>query len=190
MPDTSNQIKSALGKWPGLFTRLCLTFHLIEIADAVARGAPMVPSAVVSAAVAARVASYMQNILLPHLLRAHAVMFSTVQTGHAQWIAGHILAKGAAQIAVRDIVQAYRALKAPEQRKELLEVMGSLESVGWVRPTPTTSNNPSRWDVNPRVHELFTKQADAERAARDEIKRRIAETVARFRDQTEPPGEL
>jgi Protein of unknown function (DUF3987) len=186
MPDTSNQLKSALGKWPGQFARLCLTFHLIELADAKARGAPMPTSGVVSAITAARAATYMRDILLPHLLRAHAVMFSTVQTGHAQWIAGYILDKGAEQISVRDIVQAYRALKAPEQRKELLEVMDSLESVGWVRPNPITATNPNRWDVNPRVHELFTEQAAAERAARDETKRRIAETVARLREQTEP----
>jgi enamine deaminase RidA (YjgF/YER057c/UK114 family) len=29
----------------------------------------------------------MRDILLPHLLRAEAVMFATAQTGHARWIA-------------------------------------------------------------------------------------------------------
>jgi uncharacterized protein DUF3987/primase-like protein len=34
MPDTSIHLQSAYGKWPGLFARIALTFHLIEIADA------------------------------------------------------------------------------------------------------------------------------------------------------------
>ena len=34
MPDVSNRLKSSLGKWPGLFARLVLIFHLIEAAGA------------------------------------------------------------------------------------------------------------------------------------------------------------
>src|ERR1019366_413943 len=39
-PDTSLRLKSALRKWPGLFARLALTFHLIEVADARLMGTP------------------------------------------------------------------------------------------------------------------------------------------------------
>jgi Protein of unknown function (DUF3987) len=38
MPDVSKRVKSSLGKWPGLFARLALVFHLIEAADARANG--------------------------------------------------------------------------------------------------------------------------------------------------------
>ena len=34
MPDVSERMQAALGKWRGLFARICLTFHLIEIAAA------------------------------------------------------------------------------------------------------------------------------------------------------------
>jgi hypothetical protein len=92
MPDSSNRLKSALGKWPGLFARLALTFHLIEVADARAKGERPITD-VVQADTAKRAAAYMRDVLLPHLLRADAIMFATVQTGHARWIAGFILAK-------------------------------------------------------------------------------------------------
>ena len=38
MPDASSRLASTFGKWPGLFARLCLTFHLIEAAAARVRG--------------------------------------------------------------------------------------------------------------------------------------------------------
>lgn len=37
-PDASPQLQSAFGKWSGTFARLCLVFHLVEIAAARARG--------------------------------------------------------------------------------------------------------------------------------------------------------
>jgi hypothetical protein len=33
LPDTSSRMKSALGKWPGLFARMTLLFQLIDHAD-------------------------------------------------------------------------------------------------------------------------------------------------------------
>jgi Protein of unknown function (DUF3987) len=110
MPDTSPRIKAALGKWPGLFARLSLIFHLIEIADARAREAQAPMLTVIPAETARRVAVYMREVLLPHLLRADTVMFSTTQTGHARWIAGFILAKARPRLTLRDVVQAYSPL--------------------------------------------------------------------------------
>ena len=60
-------------------------------------------------------------------------MFSTAQTGHARWIGGFILARATPRITVRDVVQAYGALRSPEARRELLAVMESLIAVGWSR---------------------------------------------------------
>ena len=195
MPDTSGRLRAALGKWPGLFARLALIFHLIDVADVrmsqmsqggAARAVTTAPPAleVVPETTARRVASYMRDILLPHLLRAEAVMFASEQTGHARWIAGYILSKGEDRITSRDIVRAYGALRAPEQRRELLSVMESLETVGWViaeeRDPPGKS--PTSWRVNPKIHSTFASRAQREREARADAKRRIAETVQRLRN--------
>jgi hypothetical protein len=168
MPDTSSRLQSALGKWPGLFARLCLTCHLIDVADARAHGNLGPPLDVVPTATAARVARYMRRILLPHLLRADTLMFATVQTSHAKWIAGHILAKRLDRITTRDIMRSYGALSAPEARDELNSVMASLVAIGWVDPEPprNTLVPVSAWRVNPLVHVRFAARAESERAAR------------------------
>jgi hypothetical protein len=86
LPDTPPRLKAALDKWAGLFARLCLVFHLIEIADARLNNLIGAPIAVVQEPTARQVALLMQHVLLLHLLRADTVMFSSVQTTHAQWI--------------------------------------------------------------------------------------------------------
>lgn len=185
MPDTSNRLKAAFGKWPGLFARIALTFHLIEIADARARNLGTPVLTVLSEETARRAANYMRYFVLPHLLRAEAVMFSTALTSHAQWIAGHILAKGELRIALRDVVQAYGPLRAPESRRELLEVMESLVTVGWLQQEEqrNPSRPPTAWRVNPAVGIKFAGRADKERSARSKAQVRLAQAVAELRQE-------
>ena len=92
MPDASPRLQSTFDKWPGLFARLCLVFHLIEIAAARVRGEIGPPIGVVPAEIANRVRRYMRGILAPNLWRAETIIFDTRQTDHAAWIAGFILA--------------------------------------------------------------------------------------------------
>jgi hypothetical protein len=181
MPDTSPRLKAALGKWPGLFARLTLVLHLIECADARARGLKISALWVVSEGVAHRAAALMQDVLLPHLLRADALMFATAQTGHARWIAGLVLARGQPRIALRDVVQAYGALRAPEARRELLNVMESLVTVGWLRPEPQANlaRPPSAWAVNPAVNSVFAERARRECEARRQAQQETRETIRR-----------
>jgi hypothetical protein len=183
MPDTSSRLKAALGKWPGLFARMTLLFQLIDHADALHRGVEPPEVMVVPEPVARRSAAYLRDVLLPHLLRAEAVMFSSVQSGHARWIAGFILSREDGRIALRDVVRAYGPLKAPERRHELLSVMQSLETMGWLKAEPqeNPARPPTAWEVNPLVRERFARRAAEERTARQQAKARIAATLARVR---------
>lgn len=176
IPNTSNRVKSTLGKWPGLFARLCLTFHMIEWAGRDGF------RYVISEETAERVKHYMLEIILPHLIRADAIMFLTPQSGHARWIAGHILAHSLDRITTRDIVQSYRALRSPEQSRELTTTMGSLVSIGWLDPiAPKNSLNPvNAWRVNPDVHLRFADQAAQESEARETIRRAIGSNRDRY----------
>ncbi len=187
MPDASDRMKSALGKWPGLWARMTLVFHLIALADARARGETPKDVANVARGAATTATRYLREILLPHLMRADAVMFATEQTGHARWIAGFILSKGGDRIAARDIMRAYGSLRAPEHRRELLAVMESLETMGWVRPaTQADGRPPVAWNVNPKVHTGFAERAKRERAERQATKDRIRETLAKHAKQGAP----
>jgi hypothetical protein len=182
LPDTSERMKSALGKWSGIWARLALLFHLIEIADARSRGEQHGVVTIVTKRVAALVTEFMRNILLPHLLRAEAIMFATEQTGHARWIAGHILARNLGTVTTRDIIRAYRLLRAPENRRELLEVMSSLEAVGWVREKSDRDGRPpTSWLVNPAVHAKFAEHAAQEKASRTAAQAGVRETLEKRR---------
>lgn len=183
MPDVSRRLQAALGKWEGLFARLCLTFHLINLADDHASQQTGPPSDVIPDTTAQRVAGYMRRVLLPNLLRAEAVMFSTAQTSHAQWIAGYILAHNMNRVTTRDIRRAYGALRPPEATDELRSVMASLATFEWVDPEqPQNELRPVHaWRVNPKVHALFAGRADQERQARNE---RQTEIIRRRQEHT------
>ncbi|MGK7871197.1 DUF3987 domain-containing protein [Falsiroseomonas sp. E2-1-a20] len=186
LPDVTNRLRAALGKWNGLFARLCLTFHMIAAADARLNAQDGPPIAVLHEDTAARVAALMRDVLLPHLLRAEALMFSSAQTGHARWIAGYILSKGQPRIAMRDLVQAYGPLRAPEARRERLEVMESLVAVGWLLPEPQSNpaRDPAGSLVNPLVHTLFAARAERERTSRHHTRQRISESFPELLKRT------
>jgi hypothetical protein len=182
-PDASPQLQSAFGKWSGLFARLCLTFHLIEIAAARAAGERGPSIDVVSVETAARVRVYMREILAPMLLRADAIMFASRQSTHAAWIANFIIVGALDRVAARDIVQHYRPLRAPEQRETLENTMDSLCIIGWLRPEPPRGGSlkPTAWRVNPDVHLKFAERAAAERARRAAVRADIAAHVDQIR---------
>jgi len=182
-PDASPQLQSAFGKWSGTFARLCLVFHLLQIAAARARGDIGPPTNVVSPETAARVRVYMREILAPMLLRADSIMFASHQTAHATWIASYIIANGLTRIAARDIVQNYRPLRAPEQRETLDNTMDSLCTFGWLRPEPArgAAARPTAWHVNPDVHIRFAERVEAERGRREAVKADITAHVTEIR---------
>ena len=80
---------------------------------------------------------------------------------------------------MRDIVQAYRALRAPEHQRERLEVMQGLTAMGWVRPE--AGGDPARpvsaWDVNPRVLEVFAERGAVERSRRQAASAEMGELI-------------
>jgi hypothetical protein len=180
MPDASPRLQSTFGKWHGLFARLCLTFHLVEVAAARVRGEIGPTINVVPAEIAARVRRYMRGVLAPNLLRAEALIFDTKQTDHAAWIAGYILAHRLEAITARDVVRNYRSLRSPEERNTLDSTMECLCVFGWLAPVPQRAEvkPPVAWVVNPAVHIAFAERAEAERerraAAREDIARHVA----------------
>jgi hypothetical protein len=181
--DSSQRLESAAGKWTGLFARLCLTFHLVEIAAARSRNEIGPHPESVSADIAERVRRYMREVLMPHLMRADALMFNTEETDHAAWVAGYILARGLDRITARDIVQDRKGLRAPEKRQTLYSIMAALNVLGWVEAVEprNPSKPPNAWMVNPKVHLVFAKRAETERARRAAVRASIDETIKEAR---------
>jgi len=180
----SPQLRSTLDKLPGRFCRIALTFHMIEAAaDAIARiqagDHPDPVPRVLPVETARRVANYVRDILVPHLLRADRSMFSTIQTEHARRIAGFIALRQEDEIHMRDIVRYYKPLRAPEHARERDSIMDAFVIAAWLEPVPSTNpaRPPTRWRVNPQVHDRFTALAETE-AQRREKAREAVEALA------------
>ena len=168
LPDTSPRLAAGFGKWPGMFARMILTFHMISIADDRAQERPSTFIDVVPVETIERASTFMLDIVLPHMLRADALMFSTAQTSHAQWIAGFILQEKFTRITTRHVIRAYGSLRGPEAAAELMSVMSSLVAIGWLEPEePENPVKPVHaWAVNPLVHTMFAARAEQAREAR------------------------
>ena len=175
LPDTSPRLRAAFGKWPGIYARLALTFHLIELADAHARQVQPPYSLVISEEIARRGALFMAEIVLPHLLRADAMMFASTQTNHAERIAGWILLHKLQQVKVRDLVRNYYPFRAPENSSEMMAVLARLTIVNWLEPeVPSNPMKPiTTWSVNPAVHVKFEGYGEREQERRREAREAI-----------------
>ena len=179
MPDVSSRMKAALGKFSGVYARLCLLFHLIDFADGRAQNRIGPHPHVVPEASARRAMFYVRDILLPHLMRADALMYLTTQTRHARWIAGFILSRSFQRITRRDVTRAYRELRAPEAGNELTNVMNGLVSMEWLREEAVgnPARPPTAWFVNPKVHSVFAPRAEHEREARKRAREEMASLI-------------
>jgi hypothetical protein len=173
LPDTSAAFKAHLGKWPGLFARLALTFHLI---DAAANGYTLdsIPLTI-ERHTAAKVAQLMIDYFLPNAARFYVELLGKDQLIHARWIAGYILAHRCDRISARDIGRAYHRL-----RDEVVSIQTAMETLyvaGWVMVETTNGKGPTRWKVNADVHVRFAPRAAAERTRREAERRRAFEAA-------------
>lgn len=166
-------LKSHLGKWPGLFARLLLTFHVIDCATR-----SVYPTAEqVSGATAERVETLMRKFLLPHALSYYTdILGSASDLEHVRWIAGYILAKEITVLRNRDLVSAYRQWRGMDQWRRQ-RVMKALEDYGWIAPQAETLSQQrqhSEFYVNPEVHQTFKNMAEDERRRRLKAREHIA----------------
>jgi hypothetical protein len=171
LPNASPRRQAAAGKLPGIYARVALAFHLIDIADARARGVDHPPASVITESTAAMAAAFLRDIAIPHMLAADHIMFGTSGEADAEWIAGFILARELGRLTLRDLVQARRSFRAPEHRRTLLATLEAMVDCGWLVPEDVPwPSEPTAWRVNPRVHERFRKAAEAERARRAQVR--------------------
>lgn len=172
-------VREAASKWSGLFARLTLIFHLVEIAERQIDGEALEMRDVVEirSETATKSATLIRNVVLPNLLR---LGFETLPDGkeqaNARWIAEHILANKLPHITARDVGRAFRPLRGKLQ--EIAASMDVLTHAGWTMQTEARADG-IRWKINPTVHTRFAAAAAAEKArrmaVRSLIKRRMNE---------------
>ncbi|MGF7163480.1 hypothetical protein FHS85_005148 [Rhodoligotrophos appendicifer] len=167
-------------KVEGEFARIAEVFHLFEWA---AFWSDLIdtPMAVISADTAARARKFIEEYAYPHQRYFYdAVMDQGASESDRAWIAGYILTHVSSEVRAREIKRAYKRLK---DKDDLLRVvMESLATDGWVLPDTKKYGPPTRWIVNPKVHDgRFAAIAQEETERRLSTRQAIAADGAQRR---------
>jgi uncharacterized protein DUF3987/primase-like protein len=164
----NRKLGSHIGKYNGIFARLCVVWHCIEHAGG---DLPVT----ITEATARRVARFLHGFLLPHALAFYAgVLGLSDDHDRLASVAGYILAHKLERITNRDVQRGDRTMRGLE-RREIEAVFDQLDALAWVNriqgPQPSS---PPHWIVNPAVHAKFAQRAGAEKERRERERKIIA----------------
>ncbi len=175
----NKKLAAHIGKYDGLFARLCLLWHCIE-KDPCRDG-------LVRAATARRVANFLHGFLLPHAIAFYAgVLGLSDDHDRLAAVAGYILAHKLGRVTNRDIQRGDRTMRGLD-RREIDSIFHQLDAMGWVTRTPgPRPSDPPHWIVNPEVHRLYKERAEKEA----ERRRSERATIAALLSGSRRPGAI
>jgi Protein of unknown function (DUF3987) len=174
-------IQAWLGKWTGLFARLLLTYHVIECASL----GKYPTERQVTGETASKVERLMCDVLLHHALHFYVeVIDAHERQENVRQLARTILSKGFTRFTKRDLTLHWKASRKIEAW-EMRATLDALSNMSWIE-ADTTSTDPSdgkprAWFTNPKVHEVFARQAEMEasrRKAAADVVREIRQAAA------------
>jgi hypothetical protein len=156
----NRKLAAHIGKYDGLFARLCLLWHMIEGK----------PGLTIEVETARRVARFMHEFMLPHAFAFYAgVLGLSDDHDRLTAVAGYILAHKLDRVTNRDLARSIRTTRGLT-RFETDKVFEQLDALGWVSPVPgLRPRDPPHWIVNPEVHRLFAERAKQEGARRAKV---------------------
>jgi hypothetical protein len=170
------KLAAHIGKYDGVFARLCVIWHCIEHAD------ERLPPEVTEET-AQRVARFMHEFLLPHALAFYAGVLNLAdEHERLSAVAGYILAHKLQRITNRDVQRGDRTMRKLT-RRDTEAVFEQLEALGWVsRSAPPRPTDPPHWVVNEHCHQLFENRAKEEAERRQRERRMLADLVTQGKE--------
>lgn len=191
LPDLSEAWAGHLNKWPGLFVRVLLAFHIAENWHEHHGGAINMPVSGGTAERALRFARY----LLRHSLRVYEEYIGLGEAAEpARKAAGAILVSDRAPMLTRTAI--YRKVRdwEPVNKRphpELMTAMRVLERHFWCRPAEYADDGtgPTKWAINPSVYDRFRARSEAEAARRAEARAMIEAARLEKRKLKEEAGQ-
>lgn len=166
----NKQLAGTVGKYDGLFVRLCLTFQCIENVDAEHFGMT------VNEATARRVATFLHQFLFGHACCFYLGMLSKADDqDRLSKVALFILAKKLTKIDNRTIQRGYRVMRNCS-KKDIEDLLDQLDAFGWIVRIKDTKGKVTNL-VNPRVHALFEERGKREEDRIKDARAMIAESV-------------
>jgi hypothetical protein len=170
----NKKLASHLGKYDGLFARLCIVFHCIE-----SEGSR--PASLVTEDTAKRAAGFLEQFLFPHAVAFYTdVLGMADRNDYVLAMAGFILAHRLDTITVREVRRGDRVMRGMST-DEAQAVLEQLDAFGWLQPVPSIRRDSNLWQVLPSVHKLFADRADAEKTRREEVRKIIADSLPKTR---------
>lgn len=173
----NRKLAAHIGKYDGLFARLCVAFHCID------HGGGMVPQ-LVTGDTARRVARFLHEFLLPHAVAFYGgILGLSDDHDRLTAVAGHILTHELETVSTRDVARGDRTMRGLT-RAETIRIFEQLEALGWVAamPAPARSNAAPTWSVNPAVHSAFIERRNTEAARRKKAQEAVAQAAKAARD--------
>jgi hypothetical protein len=166
---TNKKLAAHIGKYDGLFARLCLLWHCIEEGQGS-----------IGEHTARRVADFMYYFLLPHACSFYVGILG-LSDDHERLtaVAGYILAHKLDRITNRDVQRGDRTMRGLKQQ-DIDGIFQQLDALGWISQTAAPRpSSPAHWIVNPAVHRLFAQRAERETVERIEQRERLADMFGR-----------
>ncbi|WP_158556128.1 DUF3987 domain-containing protein [Ensifer sp. M14] len=163
----NKKLAAHIGKFDGLFARLCVVFHCIESSS------PR-PSSVITHDTAKRAADFLHDFLFPHSLAFYQNVLGLSDRHDAVLAtAGWILAHQPQKITVRDVRRGDRTMREMDV-DQAEEVLRKLDAMSWVEPLQSLRRDSVTYAVNPAVFEDFAQRAEKEKARRERVRDLIA----------------
>ncbi len=175
----NRKLASHIGKYDGLFARLCVIWHCVEHIENVAlcetpdfdpSDLPMT----VTEATAQRVAEFLHRFLLAHAIAFYSgVLGLSDDHDRLTAIAGHILAHKLETVTNRDVQRGDRTMRGLREH-EIRPLLEQLAALGWLdRIDPPRPSQPPHWMVNPKVHLKFEERGKREADRRQQARQTI-----------------
>jgi hypothetical protein len=175
----NRKLASHIGKYDGLFARLCVVWHCVEhveqtmlCAEPDFEGSDLPTT--VTEATAQRVAEFLHRFLMAHAIAFYSgVLGLSDDHDRLTAIAGHILTHKLERITNRDVQRGDRTMRGLKEF-EIRPLLEQLAALGWLdRIDPPRPSAQPHWKVNPAVHDKFKDRAFRESKRRTEAREAI-----------------
>jgi hypothetical protein len=169
----NKKLASHIGKYNGIFARVCVTFHCVDHAG------ERLP-AYITEATARRAAGFLHAFLLPHALAFYSGTLGLADDhDRLAAVAGFILAHRLERITNRDVQRGDRTMR-DLVKKDIDAVFDQLDALGWVTRVPAKRpTDPPHAIVNPAVHIKFAERAKTEAERRANTREMLAEVFGK-----------
>lgn len=155
----SKKFAAHIGKFDGIFPRLCLIWHCIENINA-----ETLPN-LITGDTAQRAADFLHGYILGQSKAFyHGIINISEDQDQIEDVAGYILAHKVESVTPRTFARGSTRMRKLT-REHMEPIVQQLEAMGWLENVAMRGDKFSA-DVNPRAHEIFEAKAEAERKAR------------------------